>query len=148
MCGHKSLPWRWSVPMWRTQIRKEYFRTYLVVQWIKVRLPMEGAWVQSLVQEDSTGHGATKPVHHNYWACALEPRSRHHWSVHAHAHAPQEKPPQWEVPTLCNERKPEQSNEDPVYPKIKVNIPLTYSTHEFLIFRQLHYQKSTFNHIM
>ena len=20
------------------------------------------------------GFGATKPVHHNYWACALEPR--------------------------------------------------------------------------
>ena len=28
-----------------------------------------GAQVQSLVQEVSTCHGATKPVH-NYWACA------------------------------------------------------------------------------
>ena len=28
--------------------------------------------VQSLVQKDFTCHGATKPVHRNYWACALE----------------------------------------------------------------------------
>ena len=35
-------------------------------------LPMQGAWVQSLVQEDSTCHEATKPMHHNYWACVLQ----------------------------------------------------------------------------
>ena len=38
----------------------------LVVQWLRIRLPMQGTWVQSLVQEDPTCRGATKPVHHNY----------------------------------------------------------------------------------
>ena len=28
---------------------------------------------RSLVREDPTCHGATRPVHHNYWACTLEP---------------------------------------------------------------------------
>ena len=32
---------------------------------------MQGAWVWSLVWKDSTYHGATEPVDHNYWA--LEP---------------------------------------------------------------------------
>ena len=26
---------------------------------------------------------ATKPVHHNYWACSLEPASHNYWSLHA-----------------------------------------------------------------
>ena len=29
---------------------------------------MQGTWVQSLVQKDSTYRRATKPVGHNYWA--------------------------------------------------------------------------------
>ena len=37
----------------------------------------------SLVQEKSTCHRATKPVCHNYWACALEPGSRNHHSLKA-----------------------------------------------------------------
>ena len=38
----------------------------LVAQWLRIRLPMQGTRVQALVQEDSTCHGATKPVHHSY----------------------------------------------------------------------------------
>ena len=34
--------------------------------------------VQSLVWEDPTCCGATKPVSDNYWACALEPGSRNY----------------------------------------------------------------------
>ena len=33
---------------------------------------MQGTWVRSLVWEDSTCHGATKPMCHSYWAHALE----------------------------------------------------------------------------
>ena len=40
--------------------------TSLVVQWLRIRLPVQGTWVQALVQEDPTCHGATKPVRHNY----------------------------------------------------------------------------------
>ena len=61
----------------------------MVVQWLRIRLPMQGTQVQALVWEDATYHGATKPVRHNYWAhvpraCALQ----------------QEKPPQWEACAL------------------------------------------------
>ena len=38
----------------------------LVAQWIRTRMPMQGTWVQALVQEDPTCHGATKPTYHNY----------------------------------------------------------------------------------
>ena len=36
--------------------------TSLVVQWLRIRLPMQGTQVQALVREDPTCHGATKPV--------------------------------------------------------------------------------------
>ena len=42
----------------------------MVVQWLGVRLPMQGTRVRALVWEDPTCRGATKPVSHNYWACA------------------------------------------------------------------------------
>ena len=74
---------------------------------------MQGTRVPSLVWEDPICRGATEPVCHNYWACALEPASHNYW-----AHVPQllspraattearvprarvpqqEKPPQWEA---------------------------------------------------
>ncbi|XP_059856119.1 telomeric repeat-binding factor 2-interacting protein 1 isoform X2 [Delphinus delphis] len=40
--------------------------TSLVVRWLRICLPMQGTQVRSLVQEDPTCRGATKPVHHNY----------------------------------------------------------------------------------
>ena len=52
----------------------------LVAQWIRTRMPMQGTWVQALVQEDPTCHGATKPTYHNYWACALELTSHNYWA--------------------------------------------------------------------
>ena len=55
-------------------------RASLVVQWLRIRLPMQGTQVRALVQEDPTCRGATKPVRHNYWACALEPTSHNYWS--------------------------------------------------------------------
>ena len=55
----------------------------LVAQWLIICLPMQGTWVRALVQEDPTCRGATKPVHHNYWACALEPVSHNYWSLRA-----------------------------------------------------------------
>ena len=41
---------------------------------------MQGTWVRALVREDPTCRGATKPVCHNYWACALEPASHNYWA--------------------------------------------------------------------
>ena len=77
---------------------------------------MQGTWVQALVREDPTCCGATKHVHHNYWACALEPTSHNYWAYEpqllslwattTEAHEPrarapqQEKPPQREARAL------------------------------------------------
>ena len=55
---------------------------FLVVQWLKIRLPTQGAWVQPLVRDDSTRCGATKPT-----TTATKPR----------AGAPQEKTPRREA---------------------------------------------------
>ena len=41
-------------------------RASLVVQWLRIHLPMQGTWVRALVREDPIRRGATKPVRHNY----------------------------------------------------------------------------------
>ena len=75
--------------------------TSLLVQWIRIRLPMQGTWVQSLVQEDSTcneqlspGTTTTEPASHKYSAYVpQQARAPRAWAPQ------QEKPPQWEA--LC-----------------------------------------------
>ena len=42
--------------------------------------PMQGTRVWALVREDATCCRATKPVRHNYWACALKPASHNYWA--------------------------------------------------------------------
>ena len=41
---------------------------------------MQGTRVRALVQEDPTCCRATKPVRHNYWACALKPARHNYWA--------------------------------------------------------------------
>ena len=90
--------------------KEEYFKhvnleswwwTSLVAQWLRIRLPMQGTQVWALVQEDPTCHGATKPVRHNCWACALEPASHSYWT-----REPQLLKPMRLEPVLCNKRSP------------------------------------------
>ena len=60
----KSLvPW---APVCEEELEVERVGTPLVVQWLRIRLPMQGTWVRSLVREDPISRRATKPVHHNY----------------------------------------------------------------------------------
>ena len=67
-------------------VPKYHFRASLVAQWLGICLPMQGTRVRALVWEDPTCRRATKPVSHNYWACA------------SGACAPQrERPRQWEA---------------------------------------------------
>ena len=40
---------------------------------------MQGMQDRALVWEDPTCYGATKPVRHNCWACALQPASHNYW---------------------------------------------------------------------
>ena len=106
---------------------KTNWGTSLVAQWLRIRLSMQGTRVRALVREDPTCSGATKPMHHNYWACALELMSHNYWARAPRARAPQqEKPPQWEARApqrrvaLAHHsyRKPMHRNEDPMQPKI------------------------------
>ena len=68
-----------------------------------------GDWVRSLVWDDRACLGATKPVCHSCWGCALESRncicSAHELkllkSSRPRACAPQEKPLQGEACALC-----------------------------------------------
>ena len=45
---------------------KKHSWASLVVQWLRIHLPMQGTQVRALVQEDPTCCGATKPMRHNY----------------------------------------------------------------------------------
>ena len=49
----------------KSQNKNDMLGTSLVVQWLRIRLPMQGTRVQALVREDPTCRGATKPVRHN-----------------------------------------------------------------------------------
>ena len=73
---------------------------------------MQGTRVRSLVREDPTCCRATKPVRHNYWACALEPVSHNYW-----AHMPQLLNPVRLEPVLRNKRS--HRNEKPGHRKEK-----------------------------
>ena len=91
---------------------------------------MQETQPQSLVREDPTCRGATKPIQHNYWAHMqqlLKP-------VLPRAHALQkEKPPRWQAhpPQLksssCSpqEEKNPRTNKDPAQPKIIHKIKLS-----------------------
>ena len=49
-------------------IKKHVSWTTLVVQWLRIHLPMQRTWVRSLVREDSTCLGASKAMNCNYWS--------------------------------------------------------------------------------
>ena len=73
-------------------VQKVHLGTSLMIQWLRICLPRQGVQVWSLVREDFTCHGATKPMCHNYWAHAPELVSSNYSSVHDLG------------PGLCNKR--------------------------------------------
>ena len=108
-------------------VKKWAGRASLLAQWLRICLPVQETWVQSLVQEDPVCHEAAEPVGHDFWACAVEPASCACWArvplllkpAHPGACAPQqEKPPQWEACSLQLEKNLCNS-EDPAQPEIK-----------------------------
>ena len=60
---------------------KENIGVSLVAPWSIVRLSVQETQVQSMVGDDPTCHGATKPMYHNYWACAPEPGNCNCWAA-------------------------------------------------------------------
>ena len=77
-----------------------------MVQWIRICLLVQGICIWFLVQEDSTWCKAAKPMHHNYWAWALEPTSDNDWAC-----VPQLLKATCLGPVLCNKRS--HQNEKP-----------------------------------
>ena len=84
-------------------------RASLVVQRLRICLPMQGTRVQALVREDPTCRRATMPVCHNYWAWGLESVSHNYW-----ARVPQLLKPVCLEPVLRNKRS--HPNEKPAHP--------------------------------
>ena len=95
LCISRGYPSNWSrkhpvnicvrnkewIYKWTSEwIRRTGLRTSLVAQWLRIHLPMQGTRVRALVQEDLTCRRATRPVRHNYWACALKPVSHNYWA--------------------------------------------------------------------
>ena len=50
----------------RPNIRNIIIGTSLVAKWLRILLPTQGTWVQTLVREYPTCRRATKPMRHNY----------------------------------------------------------------------------------
>ena len=104
-----------------------------MAQWTRISLQTQGTQVQSLAQEDSTCHGATKPVCHQYWDCVPHPLKPTPWSLPSAARS---LPPATKSsPGLLQLRKSSSSNEDPAQPKInfkKIFNALSPSTEEWI----------------
>ena len=103
--------WGWNLSLQRSPCpfyQKDTSWASLVVQWLRIHLPMQGTWVRALVREDPTCRGVTKPVSHNYRACALGPVSHSYW-----ARVPQLLKPVCLKPVLHNKRS--HRNEKPTH---------------------------------
>ena len=101
-----KISWGFSCADWVKNHWAAVNGTSLVAQGLRIHLPMQGTQVWSLVQEDPTCRGATKPVRHNYWSpCTLGPKCHNYWAHVLQLLKPaclacarqQEKPPQWEA---------------------------------------------------
>ena len=84
---------------------------------------LKGYGLWALVRKDPTCRGATKPVRHNYWACALDPANHNYW-----AHVPQLLKPTRLGPMLHNTRS--HHSEKPAY--LKEEQPPLAATRESL----------------
>ena len=82
----------------KPRVKKTYFRTSLMAQWIGICMLMQGTQVRSLAWDDPTYCGAAKPTHQNYRSLrALEPRL-----CRKRSRAPQLE----SSPTVCSRRRP------------------------------------------
>ena len=90
---------------WEREKKKNWYKKVthsgasLVVQWLGVRLSMQGTWVRAPVWEDPIHHRVAKPMHHSCWFCVLEPASHNYCAL-----MPQLLKPTHPEPVLCNGR--------------------------------------------
>ena len=91
--------------------------TSLVVLWLRIHLPIQGTWVLSLVQEDPTCPGATKPKRPNTEALAPYSLCSATGEVTARRSSATRV-----APTCHNQGKTTCSNEHPAQPKNEMDI--------------------------
>ena len=63
---------------WSESLATIQIWTSLVVQGLRIRLPVQGAWTPALVWGYPTCHGAAKFMHHNQWAHVWQPPTPTH----------------------------------------------------------------------
>ena len=70
----------WDLERWGWKAEYRQYAIFTLQSWVSLVAQMVKNWpamqetrVGSLIWEDPTCLGATKPLPHNYWACALEP---------------------------------------------------------------------------
>ena len=66
----------WSTSFLKSEVLDSSFKIFfcwasLVVQWLRIRLPLHGTQVRALIREDPTCHGTPKPACHTAKACTL-----------------------------------------------------------------------------
>ena len=97
--------------------KKRIFRTSLVVQWLRICLPIQETRVRSLEQEDSTFHGTTKLASWSSWRqCTLKPVLCNEKSLQWEGPPPQlqSSPYSLQLEKACVVH----NNEDPAQPKV------------------------------
>ena len=96
-------------------LRKNW-RTSLVVQWLRIPLPMQGTWVRSLVWVDSTSLGATKPAAPQLLSLCSRAGVPRPLLCNKRSHYKKAMHPNQSWPPHRNERKPRPCNGDPAQP--------------------------------
>ena len=120
-----------------------YVWASLMLQWLRVHLPVQGTRVWSLIQEGTTCRETIKPMRHNQRASKPQLLSPRGTTAEACAPEPvlQKRGHTSEKPMRCNQeqspahrhqRKPSHSNEDPARPKINKQNYLKNNNKEFL----------------
>ena len=107
--------------------------TSLVVQWLRILLPMQWARFPSLVREDPICCGATKPVHHSYGSLRAPGAVLHNKRSH---HKEKPNTTVKSSPTRCNSGKPPRSSE-----------PSTAKESEIKVMDPLRSQPSSHGHL-
>ena len=88
-------------------IKKQFSRTSLVAQWLRIRLPVQGTRVRALVREDTTCRGAHVPQLQTLRSRDCEPQLLSPRATTTEAHVPRACAPKQEKPPQCEARTPQ-----------------------------------------
>ena len=123
-----TFSWSWNAPSQLKLEEKSHSSTLymekkyimgasLVVQWLRIHLPMQGTQVRALVREDPPCRRATKPASHNYWAT-----HRNYWACVLQLLKPARLEPLLFSKRSHRNEEPVHYNEDPMQPNKKIYI--------------------------